>query len=119
MSFGRGVLLLLAINGAAGRGEDKFPDPMLDRGLEEVDTTDDVDLGIISRILNRLAHVHLSGEVEDRFEFAAFEHLVDHGTCDVQLKKFRFAGNIGPLAGGKGLKNGNPVLQGMERASKI
>ena len=55
----------VAVDRAAGRGVDDAPRRRPARGLEHVDRADDVDRRVEGRVLDRLAHVDLRGQVED------------------------------------------------------
>src|SRR3954469_11403728 len=76
-ALGAGDRLDVAVDRAAGAGVHDPRDARLARRLEHVRGADDVDAGIPPGVGDRLAHVDLGGEMEDRFGTGLLDDLGD------------------------------------------
>ena len=63
----------LAVDGAARRREDHFPEPATASGLDQVDEAEHVDVGIECRLRHRARHAHLRGVVHESVRAEAFD----------------------------------------------
>ena len=106
--------VLLAIDGAAGGGEEDLAHAAVARRLGQVEAAEDVDVGIEDRVLDRAPHVHLR-RVMDEDVHPRFAHqgggLLGADVEHVQLGPW---GDVLPPAAGKVVDHQHPVAPGQE-----
>ncbi len=68
-------LVLLAVDGAAGRCEDHLPQGAAARRLEKIEETQDVDLGVEERVGDRTPDIHLRRVVDEDLDLAVHQEL--------------------------------------------
>ena len=79
MALVAGKDVLLAIDRAAGGGEDHAPQPVRARRLHQIQKADQVDLRVEGRIGDRAPHIHLRREMNNDFGPLALDHAA-HGS---------------------------------------
>src|ERR1700693_1497979 len=88
MLLAQGEAVLLAIDRAAGRGEDYAAQPVRATGLHQVEQTDQVDLRVEGRIGDRTSHVHLRRQMHQDLGPLALDYGADSdGGAQIGLVK--------------------------------
>ena len=122
--LGRGHDVGLAVDRAARRRVHHALDAAQPRGLEHVDRADDVDPRVPRRVLDRLAHIDLRGQVEDdvgprRGEHAAHApRVADVGLLEAGAPRQR-AAEVLALAGGQVVDDRDLVAAIEERVDEV
>ena len=99
--FVRGEVVLFAVPGTSGGGEDHLPDPVLTRRLEKNERAHDVFLRVEDRIDHGLAHADLRRVVAEDFRPEGPDRLDGGFRPGVSEDEPRFLRDVFLLPGGK------------------
>jgi DNA-3-methyladenine glycosylase len=115
VGLARRELVLLAVDGAAGRGQDHLPENAAAANLQEIEQAADVDIGVEPRVGDRLSDIHLGGVVDQNIDVVVDENAARLLASDVADMKLAAGRDVLLAAARQVVHNENPVACGKQR----
>ncbi|MBP1619848.1 MAG: hypothetical protein H6Q02_615 [Acidobacteria bacterium] len=111
--------VLLAVDRAAGRGEDDLAQRAAPAALEQVDCAAHVDVGVEQRVGDRAAHVDLRRVVDQHLDAGLGDERGRPGRPDVEHVEFGAGRDVVLAAAREVVDNQDPVAGGDQRVGHV